>query len=61
MAKEAAKKKSRGKWSLYEKSGDKINRKNKSCPKCGPGTFMAKHANRWYCGTCRYVEMVSGK
>ncbi len=49
----------KGRWNLYEKAGDKITRKNKSCPKCGQGNFMAKHANRWYCGTCRYVEMVS--
>ena len=46
----------KGRWSLYEKSGDKITRKNKSCPKCGSGTFMAKHASRATCGTCRYTE-----
>jgi len=51
MAKEA-KKKLKGKWNLYQKSGDKLERKNKSCPKCGSGTFMAKHASRWTCGTC---------
>ena len=56
MAKEASKKKARGKWNLYEKKGDKLERKNKSCPKCGSGTFMAKHANRWYCGNCHYAE-----
>lgn len=56
MAKEAAKKKSRGMWNLYEKKGDKLERKNKSCPKCGTGTFMAKHGNRWYCGNCHMTE-----
>ncbi|MEK6892076.1 MAG: 30S ribosomal protein S27ae, partial [Nanoarchaeota archaeon] len=35
----------KGRWNLYEKAGDKVTRKNKSCPKCGSGTFMAKHAN----------------
>ncbi|MBI2655280.1 30S ribosomal protein S27ae [Candidatus Woesearchaeota archaeon] len=47
--------KKKGKWNLYEKSGDKIARKNKSCPKCGSGTFMAKHGNRSYCGNCHYT------
>lgn len=55
MAKEAAKKKSKGRWNLYQKTGDKLERKNKSCPKCGQGTFMAKHANRMTCGQCRYT------
>ena len=58
MAKEQ-KKKLKGVWGLCQKSGDKLERKNKSCPKCGQGTFMAKHANRWYCGNCKYVEILS--
>ena len=57
MAKEKAKKKS-GKWNLYQKVGDKLERKNKSCPKCGAGVFMAKHSNRWTCGACKYVEFL---
>ena len=31
---------------------EKVNRVRKVCEKCGPGTFMAKHANRNYCGKC---------
>ncbi|MBI3026918.1 30S ribosomal protein S27ae [Candidatus Woesearchaeota archaeon] len=58
MAKEQAKKKLKGRWNLYEKSGDKLTRKNKSCPKCGQGTFMAKHSNRWNCGHCKYTEFL---
>ena len=54
----AGKKKSKGRWSLYQVSGNKLERKNKSCPKCGSGTFMAKHANRWTCGACKYVEFL---
>lgn len=46
----------KGKWNLYERKGDKVERKNKSCPKCGSGTFMAKHGNRWYCGQCHITE-----
>lgn len=58
MAKEQAKKKSKGIWNLYQISGNKIERKSKSCPKCGSGTFMAKHSNRWYCGDCHYSEVI---
>lgn len=56
----AAKGPKKGRWNLYEKKGDKLEKKNKSCPKCGQGTFMAKHTNRWYCGQCKYTEF-SGK
>ena len=27
----------KGAWKLYEKKGEKLERKNKSCPKCGTG------------------------
>ena len=30
----------------------KVSRTRRVCEKCGPGTFMAKHANRHYCGNC---------
>mgnify|MGYP001619978200 FL=1 len=56
MAKEQEKKKLKGNWKLYKVSGNKLERKNKSCPKCGAGTFMAKHSNRWTCGNCHYAE-----
>ena len=39
-----------------KKKGDKIERKNKFCPKCGPGFFMAKHKDRTTCGKCGYME-----
>ena len=61
MAGKEAKKSAKGRWNLYEKSGDKLNRKNKSCPKCGDGTFMAKHTNRWTCGLCHYCEFITNK
>jgi len=44
--------------SLYESKGDNLVRKNKSCPKCGHGYFLAKHKDRLVCGKCNYVEMV---
>lgn len=42
--------------SLYEVKGDKLERKNPECPKCGKGAFMAKHKDRKTCGKCGYTE-----
>ena len=33
----------------------KIERK-KNCPRCGEGTFLAEHKDRFYCGLCKYTE-----
>ena len=41
---------------VYEISGESITRKNKSCPKCGVGTFLANHKDRSSCGKCGYME-----
>ncbi|MEW5306680.1 MAG: hypothetical protein WDW36_009130 [Sanguina aurantia] len=30
----------------------KVQRLRKQCPSCGPGTFMATHVDRVYCGKC---------
>lgn len=56
----AKKGKSRKLHGLYVLAGDKIQRKNKTCPKCGPGYFLGVHSNRIVCGKCAYVEY-SGK
>jgi ubiquitin-small subunit ribosomal protein S27Ae len=40
----------------YEVSGTELKRKNKFCPKCGSGVFLAKHKNRLTCGKCHYME-----
>jgi len=50
------KKKTSQKWKLYEVKGGKVIRKNKFCPRCGPGVFMADHGDRWACGRCGYTE-----
>ncbi|MEA3378502.1 MAG: 30S ribosomal protein S27ae [Nanoarchaeota archaeon] len=42
-------------YSKYKISGDKIERKL-TCPKCGPGIFLAEHKNRKTCGKCGYTE-----
>jgi ubiquitin-small subunit ribosomal protein S27Ae len=41
---------------IYEVSGAHLGKKNKTCPKCGPGVFMANHKDRWTCGKCKYSE-----
>ncbi|RLI95742.1 MAG: 30S ribosomal protein S27ae [Candidatus Altiarchaeales archaeon] len=43
-------------WERYEISDGKIKRKNKICPKCGDGIFMAHHKDRDTCGKCGYTE-----
>ena len=53
----AEKKKEKQKKSeFYEVKADTLVRKRKTCPKCGPGTFMAEHKDRMHCGTCSYTE-----
>ena len=42
--------------SLYKVDGDKLERKNKICPKCGNGVFMTEHKDRVSCGKCGYTE-----
>ena len=32
---------------LYKVDGDKIERKNPICPRCGEGVFMADHGDRF--------------
>ena len=62
MAKKKKETKKRNKVaSMFSASGDKVERKNKSCPKCGPGVFLAKHKDRLYCGKCNYVEMTGSE
>ncbi|HEV8289427.1 MAG TPA: hypothetical protein VGQ00_00540 [Candidatus Norongarragalinales archaeon] len=30
---------------------------HRSCPRDGPGFWLAEHANRFTCGRCGYTEM----
>jgi len=48
-------------WKKYEAVGETLKRKNASCPKCGPGTFLAAHKDRSTCGKCGYSEMIASK
>jgi small subunit ribosomal protein S27Ae len=36
----------------------KVQRLRKQCPQCGPGTFMATHFDRVYCGKCTSTYLV---
>jgi small subunit ribosomal protein S27Ae len=54
-----AKPKLRDKTAIYEISGKSIKRKNRFCPRCGEGIYMARHSNRWSCGSCKYCEFNS--
>lgn len=38
------------------KSYENGKSKNKTCPKCGAGVFMANHKDRDACGKCGYTE-----
>jgi small subunit ribosomal protein S27Ae len=40
----------------YKVTGNKVERTKPSCPKCGPGIFMATHKDRVSCGKCGYTE-----
>ena len=40
----------------YDMKDGKINRKNQACPKCGKGTFLANHKDRFSCGKCGYTS-----
>jgi ubiquitin-small subunit ribosomal protein S27Ae len=59
--KEKPKKEGKKLSALYDISDETITRKNKTCPKCGPGIFLANHSNRVVCGKCGYVEINSKK
>ena len=44
------------KYSHYNVSGDKVTKKNRNCPRCGGGVFLAEHKDRVSCGKCNYTE-----
>ena len=43
------------KWKKYKLNGNNVER-SKTCPKCGPGMFLAIHKDRINCGNCKYTE-----
>ena len=52
------KKKHSKRQNMYDISAG-LKRKNKFCPKCGAGVFMAAHKGRETCGKCGYTTFSS--
>ena len=48
------------KWEKYKREDGKL-KKERSCPRCGPGIFLAISKNRSYCGKCAYTEFLEKK
>lgn len=46
------------KYSKYTVEGDSL-KKERFCPRCGPGVFLMKAKDRLYCGKCHYAEFTS--
>lgn len=46
------------KYSMYTLEGDSVKRA-KSCPRCGPGIFLASGQGRLHCGKCHYTEFLT--
>ena len=44
----------------YKIDGEKVARLRRMCEVCPPGTFLAEHDDRLYCGRCRstYTKLV---
>lgn len=38
-----------------------LERKRRYCSRCGEGTFMAEHDNRFHCGKCGFTEYKPSK
>ncbi|MBI2138218.1 30S ribosomal protein S27ae [Candidatus Woesearchaeota archaeon] len=55
--KQKAKGAKKGLWAIYGTQGG-LQRKNRFCPKCGNGFFLALHKDRLTCGQCKYTEFL---
>jgi len=49
------------KYKKYTVEGDKIIKKARSCPRCGPGIFLSVGKGRAYCGRCHFTEFEKKK
>lgn len=48
------------KYTKYTIEGDKVKRE-RFCPRCGPGIFLMITKGRSYCGKCQYTEFEGKK
>jgi len=46
------------KYTKYTIEGDTVKRE-RNCPRCGPGVFLMIAQGRVYCGKCHYAEFDS--
>lgn len=61
MAKKQLKNKRQSKvWEKYRVEGEKLIRA-RYCQRCGAGSFMGEHKDRFYCGKCGMVIMKEKK
>jgi small subunit ribosomal protein S27Ae len=51
-----AKKRRRGVFSYYKVDEEGLKRLLPICERCGPGYFMADHADRYTCGHCGFTR-----
>jgi small subunit ribosomal protein S27Ae len=56
MAEEKKEKTEKAPAKKEKKGKPKAYRKLRSCPKCGHGTRLAEHKDRFSCGKCGYME-----
>jgi small subunit ribosomal protein S27Ae len=48
-------------YKFYTVSGAVLSKTKRECPRCGRGTFMAQHKDRYYCGKCGFTEWFERK
>jgi len=48
------------KYTKYKIEGNIVKRE-RSCPRCGPGIFLLNSQGRVYCGKCHYSEFITKK
>ncbi len=53
---EKKKKIEKGVYTHYKVEGDSLARLRPFCERCGPGYFMAEHADRYTCGHCGFTR-----
>jgi len=46
----------KAKVSKFKVGDDGLSIEGEYCPNCGPGIFLANHANRKSCGRCGHTE-----
>ena len=49
------------KYTKYKIDADGKVKRERSCPRCGPGVFLMNSNGRLYCGKCHYSEFESKK